>query len=82
MLFPPSMRITWDNAWSANASANGSLDRALAQALDRVAAELRELVEEQHTVVRQGWRMSLEPGSLSEPTPAPRRGRATCRAHP
>ena len=30
----------------------------LAQALDRVAAELRELVEEQHPVVGEGSRMS------------------------
>jgi hypothetical protein len=32
----------------------------LAQALDRVAAKLREFVEEQHPVLHQGSRMYLE----------------------
>ena len=58
------------------------LDERLAQALDRVAAELPELVEEQHPVVRQCSRMSLETSSLSVPTPVPRRRRATRRARP
>jgi hypothetical protein len=47
----------------------------LTQTLDRVAAELRELVEEQHPVVPQGVTMFLDGsclrGSLPSDPPVP-----------